>query len=131
MFLTQIATGSLTANQPIALNSQPELSTNGNVALNSANNGLVIKTPGIYKVKLQANLKSTGTAIGAALFADGTAVTATDVEITLASGDDGELVIEHPVEVVSAQSPSQALVQFYATQPATVIGGYVTVERVQ
>lgn len=128
MYLANI-TGSITQNTPVTF-SNPSLTTNDNVIMNSTNTGLLIISPGVYKVRAQMNLTSTGTEIGAAIVANGDTITQSSVTVTLGSGDDGEIITEYPVTVTSALSPQQALVQINALASANLINGFVTVERI-
>ena len=131
MLLTEISSNqALVANQAIGLSATPALITNDNVAINEDNNGLIIKVPGIYKVSLQLTATSSGTDIGAVLYANGEEVTMTKAEETFASGDTGEIDITYPVNVIATEETTQALVQFYSLYGGTVNAGYVTVERI-
>lgn len=131
MYLTEISSNSaLVLNQPIVFASTPTLATNDNVSLNEDNNGLIINYPGVYKVRFQANMVSSTTDVGASLYADGEEVTMTRIEIALAEGDSGEVVIEYPIEILPTEEDKKALLQFVSTNAGTILSGYVSAERI-
>lgn len=130
MYLIDISpNAALVQGRVIRLGNEPKLATNDNVELNEDNTGLVIKKPGVYKVKLLLTVVSGDNGIGAALRANGDEITTT--EATFEDGEMGELVIDYPINVLHDDDGThQALIQFYATFDATLLSGHVMVERV-
>lgn len=130
MYLIDISSNAaLVQNGIIRLANEPKLMTNDNVEVNEDSTGLIIKKPGVYKVKLQLTAISSSNGIGAALRVNGDEVTTT--EATFEDGEMGELTIDYPVYVIHDEdSEHKALVQFYATFDAIVLGGHVIVEKV-
>lgn len=130
MYLIEISpNAALVQGRLIRLSNEPKLATNDNVELNDDSTGLILKRPGVYKVKLLLTVISGDNGIGAALRANGNELTTT--EATFEDGEMGELVIDYPVNVLhDDDGEHQALIQFYATFDATLLGGHVIIERV-
>lgn len=130
MYLINISPNSaLVEGRVIRLANEPKIASNNNVSLNEDSTGLYIQAPGIYKVKMLLTVISSSNGIGAALRADGSELTTT--EATFEDGEMGELVIDYPIEIKhDDDGEHKALIQFYATFDATLLGGHVIVERV-
>lgn len=131
MFVCNLNLTDWTANTAIKLSSEDVIQTNSNVRLNDTNDGLLITSPGWYKVKLQSVVTGKGTTAGAVIAANGDEIEDSEVLITLASGDEAEVITEYPIHIVATSEDETAQVQINAVVAATPVSGYVSVTKVQ